>query len=942
MKFIDTLFRLKLNHDVKFLGPRARQRIVEEKWNTLGTSRPFPDTITEHWEEAWHPEIDSETVVTDRDCIDYVTTTLLRSFLDGKAILELTAGTGDGFKVPPRPTQYNFKEMSDHMMVMTKQFSPFIDQYKRTVRNGSTPPRKKSPRKNLPRSNNKITKTKKRKGEAESLDDVAGRVDHVGDKDVIDESEESFANQKGNQNLGDDDLEQRAFDEDDGAQQDLSTNNVKEVSPRDEQQSSTVEESDKEDNWQKDSLTMDDNGDKANGGKSDDPKLSEENSEDEQTFSGKVDQGKESPENCKETGAENEPANKTNRSRASARMKVRAKVHRSWASMKQMDIQARDRFKPINYGKKLKKDLMVEESDKEEDNRKPAAKKRLQDNNDLFEGTTTRAKKMRLENHANESEVCETEDFQKSTEKKIKKKRNTGGQEVQKPGRNKIGGIFTKNKDDLLQRNIRRGLTSEGRVPIACDGKDMDMKTMAEMESFVQHCFKDWKWHTKEQHKAFITKMERLRDEAITASTRNYYDYLIKESIKERGYARRLFENEFKFSRLANIVGMKYKPSTKTYLVRATTKKGRTMPADDDSLEDQEDEVGNTTEFEVETEWVEKYYEKSFIEEVREKTSRDKEGYIKTPGEVKVAYQDVTVTKIKYVRGQRRKVADYYAIMKKDEEEKRKAKEDTNTSRMIRDLETHENNKKLNGPKPMKIITTKAQWLGLTEGNKRITLTEEWVRESFGDEFADALMRSVRGFADVPVGDYRESHLARNGHLVVAGAPKVKYHQSEGMHLCVPNALASVLYVLGFDGEAEEIHGYGVANMQNHPVVDALHQIHEKARMVLPNWIQISKYKCTKQKGAVGLENVEQGTILLAVLASSDDHKAHAVAIHDGFIYDANEAVALPYNQQALDYCTSTATKESKFVYFCRGLLFRYTGQKQAYKIKMTRRWIER
>jgi len=48
-------------------------------------------------------------------------------------------------------------------------------------------------------------------------------------------------------------------------------------------------------------------------------------------------------------------------------------------------------------------------------------------------------------------------------------------------------------------------------------------------------------------------------------------------------------------------------------------------------------------------------------------------------------------------------------------------------------------------------------------------------------------------------------------------------------------------------------------DMQNHPVVDALHQIHEKARMVLPNWIQISKYKyTTKQKGAVGLKNVEQ------------------------------------------------------------------------------------
>ena len=52
------------------------------------------------------------------------------------------------------------------------------------------------------------------------------------------------------------------------------------------------------------------------------------------------------------------------------------------------------------------------------------------------------------------------------------------------------------------------------------------------------------------------------------------------------------------------------------------------------------------------------------------------------------------------------------------------------------------------------------------------------------------------------------------------------------------------------DEGAKKGLGYGVANMQNHPVVDALHQIHEKASMVLPNCIQISKYKCTKQKGA--------------------------------------------------------------------------------------------
>ena len=67
---------------------------------------------------------------------------------------------------------------------------------------------------------------------------MAGRVDHVGDKDVIDDSEESSANQKGNQNVGNDDPEKRAFDEH-GAQQDLSKNNAKEMSPRDKQQLST-------------------------------------------------------------------------------------------------------------------------------------------------------------------------------------------------------------------------------------------------------------------------------------------------------------------------------------------------------------------------------------------------------------------------------------------------------------------------------------------------------------------------------------------------------------------------------------------------------------------------------------------------------------------------------------------------------------------------------
>ena len=44
----------------------------------------------------------------------------------------------------------------------------------------------------------------------------------------------------------------------------------------------------------------------------------------------------------------------------------------------------------------------------------------------LYEGTTTRAKTMRLENHANESEVCETEEFQRSIKKRNREEKEYG------------------------------------------------------------------------------------------------------------------------------------------------------------------------------------------------------------------------------------------------------------------------------------------------------------------------------------------------------------------------------------------------------------------------------------------------------------------------------------------------------------------------------------
>jgi hypothetical protein len=65
-----------------------------------------------------------------------------------------------------------------------------------------------------------------------------------------------------------------------------------------------------------------------------------------------------------------------------------------------------------------------------------------------------------------------------------------------------------------------------------------------------------------------------------------------------------------------------------------------------------------------------------------------------------------------------------------------------------------------------------------------------------------------------------------------------------------------------------------------------------------------------------------QGTILLGVLNESDGNASHAVAIHGGFVYNANEGVAIPLCKQSLDYCCSSSTVKNELVSFWKATLF--------------------
>jgi hypothetical protein len=58
---------------------------------------------------------------------------------------------------------------------------------------------------------------------------------------------------------------------------------------------------------------------------------------------------------------------------------------------------------------------------------------------------------------------------------------------------------------------------------------------------------------------------------------------------------------------------------------------------------------------------------------------------------------------------------------------------------------------------------------------------------AFGDVFVKELKMSPGGWGDVPVGDYKLSHLHEHPNLKIIGAPKVIFNQSDGEDVCIPS-----------------------------------------------------------------------------------------------------------------------------------------------------------
>ncbi len=136
----------------------------------------------------------------------------------------------------------------------------------------------------------------------------------------------------------------------------------------------------------------------------------------------------------------------------------------------------------------------------------------------------------------------------------------------------------------------------------------------------------------------------------------------------------------------------------------------------------------------------------------------------------------------------------------------------------------------------MKSIPIPGYWELLFHGEKKPMRADKDFLSNFKPNFLEEVKRMRCGFMDIPVGDFKVSHLQEHPDLHVHGLPTVHFMQSDGEDLCVSMSLASVLFVLGFTEEAIMVDKYGKSELVG-GTVDAIEKVGQFAQSKLPERI---------------------------------------------------------------------------------------------------------
>ena len=435
------------------------------------------------------------------------------------------------------------------------------------------------------------------------------------------------------------------------------------------------------------------------------------------------------------------------------------------------------------------------------------------------------------------------------------------------------------------------------------------------MAHFVEKSFVEWGWSDNETHLQEISEFMETCDNIADPGRKRLYKMLVLAMKSERNKFRRQFEKEFLFTRRGYVKGIRFFPDTQEFQARMEYKE-----RDPDTKELVKREMTcNVTD-----RWMRDEFPHDIIKHVVD-MAVEEDDFIAVPDGVSFQLLDKKITRVRYQPSQQRYILDAEKIREIGEDALREQRLARKREELAGTRKSGRRQNKVDDL-PRKLVITEPRWVVKFADKKTMVVGEELIRENFGDRFTDELLSLRRGFVDIPVGDNKPSHLHLYPHLICDNAPVVIFTQSFGRDLCVPKALASVLYQLGFKMEAMKIDSYGESCLHG-GTVDALSKVAQYATKTLPTWLQMRNLpRNFHWKTMVQQEDVT--TILLGVISASDGSNSHAVAIHGGYIYDANETIAIPLSQEALDYCASTPTVQSRFVNFVKGRMFAYVGQK--------------
>jgi hypothetical protein len=429
------------------------------------------------------------------------------------------------------------------------------------------------------------------------------------------------------------------------------------------------------------------------------------------------------------------------------------------------------------------------------------------------------------------------------------------------------------------------------------------------MEAFIQRSFKKWGWHDEEE---FTACVKFYADEAKKASAkkdsylRKYCNAMHRCMKKERILYRRRLKAEYLCSVPAALESVKYRRDFDQFVGLMVFM--RPDPLNPGKF------VKEYLKERINEEWVRSAYSPEMVDHIINLDSAC--GFARVPPTSEpVRVHNKTIDRVRYRPPFTVFVPDTPITPETIREDKQ--------SLRTRHQKTQERMKRSEPLK--KEINVPGSWVARVGGmHLECDVEESLLVEKFGKVYVDEVKKLYRGFVDVPVGEQKESRLHQYPNLRVSGAPSIRFIQSEGRDLCVSKSLASALFAIGFVKEAEIIDEFGEKNLAGN-VVDAFQKVKQKAVSVLPSWLQVKKIPLD----FVWHRDLPDSSILLAVLSASDGHRNHAVTIHGGFIYDANEKSAIPFNQEGMDYCVSTDLQSCRFVNFRRGFMFSYKGQKK-------------